>query len=490
LYERIPVGDRYHLSYFDYYAWKQRNRVFDSIDVYWPARFTLNGDTGAEEVSATEVSDGFFRTLGVAPFLGRDFHPGGDQPSAPRTVMISYETWQKRFGANKNVVDRTITLDGEPYLIVGVLPPGFHFAPAGRAEFWGTLHGRCKANPLCFPYYGVARLKEGVSAATAFENVASIARQIAVEYPQFNRDRSATLIPLTDAILGDIRPTLTALLSGAGLLCLIGFVNVSSLLLVRSESRRREIAVRAALGASRIRLGCQFAAEGFLLAASGCGLGVALTFCMIRILAGQIPPALLENMPYLHGIHFNAHLLFFAVIVSMLGSVLFSIGPGLHFFLSDMQMGLMEGGRTSAGRGWRRLGASLVAVELAITVVLLVSAGLLAKSFYRLLHVDTGMSADHLAMAHIARPGAWYDAERNIDLERQVIARMSVLPGVTSVGVSGELALGSGEGFNHLFTHFYVVGRSYVGEGNEAIDQIAGVGYFETLQARLLQGRY
>ncbi|HZD78158.1 MAG TPA: ABC transporter permease, partial [Acidobacteriaceae bacterium] len=469
LYEQISVGDRYHLSDFDYRVWKQRNRVFDSLDVYRPDRFTLSGASGAEEVSGALVSDGFFRTLGVEPILGRDFRPGEDEPSAPQTVVLSYETWQRRFGSSNAAVGSTITIDGEPFLIIGVLPPGFHFAPVGRAGFWRTLHGLCKDLRSCYPYYGVARLRPGVSVATAYDNVASIARQIAAEYPQFNRDRSATLIPLADAILGDIRPTLIALLSGAGLLCLIGFMNVSSLLLVRAESRTREIAVRGALGASRARLVRQFAVEGFLLAASGCALGLILTLGSIRILAGEVPPNLLEKMPYLRGLHFNAHLLIFAAAVSMLGGVLFSAGPALHLVLSDMQRGLMEGGRTSAGRSWRKLGASLVAVELAITVVLLVSAGLLAKSFYRLLHVDTGMSADHLAVLHVSRPGPWDEINRNIALERQILSRMSVLPGVTAVGVSGEPAVGSGEGFSHLFAHFRVAGRPYIGEGNEAV---------------------
>ena len=490
LYERIPVGDRYHLSEFDYQAWKQRNRVFTSLEVYRPMRFTLRKVGGVEEVSGALVSDGFFRTLGVAPFLGRDFRPGEDKPSAAQTAMLSYETWQKRFGGNPNVVGSTATLDGDTFLIVGVLPSQFHFAPVGRVEFWRTLHGLCQDNHECFPYYGVARLKEGVSVATAFENMASIARQIALEYPKSNRDRSANVIPLTDAILGDIRPTLIALLSGAGLLALIGFVNVSSLLLVRAESRRREIAVRGALGASRLRLVRQFAVEGFLLAAFGCGLGLAFTYFSLNILAGQIPPNLMENMPYLEGVRWNAHLLLFAVVVSALGGVLFSAGPALHLFLSDMQKGLMEGGRTSAGTGWRRLGTSLVAIELAITVVLLVGAGLLAKSFYRLLHMDIGIDADRLAVLHVARPGPWDDEKRNLALERQIISRMLTLPGVSSVGVSREVALGSGEDFSHLFTHYRVAGRAYVGVGNEAFDQIVGVGYFETLRARLVRGRY
>jgi macrolide transport system ATP-binding/permease protein len=491
LFERIPVGDRYHLSEFDYHAWKQGNRVFTSLDVYRPDRFTLISASGTEEVSGATVSDGFFRTLGVEPFLGRDFQSGEDQPGTAKTVILSYETWQRRFAGEKNVVGKITTLDGDSVLIVGVLPMGFHFAPVGRAGFWRTPHELCHDNQLCYPYYGVARLKRGVSVATAFENVSSIARQLALEYPRSNRDRSATVIPLADAILGDIRPTLIALLCGSGLLCLIGFVNISNLLLVRADSRRRETAVREALGASHTRLARQFAVEGFLLATSGCVLGMALTSSSSKLLTRQIPPNLLENMPYLQGLHFNSRLLLFAAMVSILGGILFSAGPSLHLLFTEMQYGLSEGGRTSAGRGWRKLGASLVGAELALTVVLLVGAGLLAKSFYRLMNIDIGISPDHLAILHVSNSGPRKDDYiRNIELQRQVIARMSALPGVTSVGVSRELALGSGEGFSHLFTHFRVAGRPNRGEGHEAIEQMVSVGYFETLRARLVQGRY
>jgi macrolide transport system ATP-binding/permease protein len=199
----------------------------------------------------------------------------------------------------------------------------------------------------------------------------SIARQIANAYSSSNRDRGATVIPLTDLIVGDIRPILIALLSGAGLPLLIRFLNVSSLLLVRAEGRRREISVRAALGASRARLVRQFAVEGFLLAISGCGLGLASALLTIKVLPHQIPLSLLDNMPYLQQLHFNAHLAIFAVAVSKLGGALFSVTAAIQLFLSDMQVGLMEGGRTAAGRSWRRVGAGLVVVELAIAMVLL-----------------------------------------------------------------------------------------------------------------------
>jgi macrolide transport system ATP-binding/permease protein len=490
LFERIPVGDRYHISHGDYLDWKRQNRSFTSLSVYRPERFTFKTISGVDEAAGARVSDGFFGTLGVVPFLGRDFRTGEDQASAPQTVILSYETWQKRFAGNRNVLGEAVTLDGTPSLIIGVLPSGFHFAPVEAAGFWITLHWPPDMDPRTgHPYYGVARLKPGASIATARADLTTIAGQIAVAYPAANRDRSSTVLSLTDVIVGDIRPTLMALLCGAGLLALIGFVNVASLLLVRAESRRREIAVRGALGASRGRLVRQFAVEGFLLAGAGCCIGLLITLCSIGVLARQMPSELLDSMPYLQGLHFNAHLFFFALILSLIGGSLFSLVPMLQLFLSDLHEGLMEGGRTAAGRTWRRAGASLVVAELAITVVLLTSAGLLVKSSYRLLHEDVGMSVDHLALLHVLDQDASTDAQQ-LATERRVRAAMAALPGSLSVGESDELAVDSGEGYADSFAHFRVVGRSYVGEGDEAYERAISAGYFEMLRVRLLRGRF
>jgi macrolide transport system ATP-binding/permease protein len=489
LFEHNPLGDRFHLSDFDYRRWKERNRVFTSLDVYQPYRDTLDKPEGPELVSAASVSDGFLRTLGVTPTLGRDFFPGEDRPSEPQTTILSYAAWKNRFGGDERVLGRTVRLYGEPFTIVGVLPRDFHFAPAGRAEFWTTLHGDCEQNRICFPFYGVARLRDGVSPAAAYQDVSAIAREIAAEYPQYNRDRTATLIPLTEEILGDVRPTLVALLSGAGLLCLIGFVNVASLLLVRAEKGKREIAVRVALGASHLRLIRQFALEGFLLAALGCCLGLALAMLSMGTLAKQIPPNLIENMPYLENLHLSVRAILCAVAVSTIGWVLFSAGPMLHFLFSDLRAGLTEGGRGAAGTGWRRMGATLVAIEIAITVVLLVGAGLLTKSFYQLLHVDVGIRADHLALLHVSRQGTGNDGALNVPLERRVVTRMAALPGVTAVGVSGEPVVASGEDFKKTMGHYRAVGRPTVGLGPEPMDEIVSAGYFETLGARMIAGR-
>lgn len=497
LYERIPVGDRHHLSYADYLDWKRLNHTLASLDIYRPEYLVLYTAKGQEAVSGARISDGFFRTLGVSPFLGRDFRAGEDQPSAQPTVILSYETWQKRFAGSRDVLGKSITFDAPtttgsnhgPFVVIGIMPRRFHFAPVAPAEFWITLHGSCAERRKCYPYYGVARLKDGVTAATAYQDLAAIAQRIAVEHPESNHDRSATVMPLTDAIVGEIRPTLVALLGGSALLSLIGLINISGLLLVRSEGRRREMALRNALGASRSRMIRQLAVEGFLLAAFGGSLGLILGAYLIKALTGQIPVDLLDNMPYLQGLHLNLHLFLFAGLVSLLGGAIFSVAPALRIPLSDIHEDLMAGGRSVAGRSWRRAGSTLVAVELAITMALLASAGLLSKSFYRLLHEDMGMSADHLAILHVSKLDGDTDANA-LAFERQIISGMSHLPGVVSVAVSSQLAVSSGESFAHLFMHFRAFGRYYPGQGDEANTRIAGVGYFETLQARLMKGRF
>ena len=497
LYERIPVGDKYHLSYPDYLDWKRLNHTLASLDIYRPEYLTLYTVKGAEPVSGARISDGFFRTLGVSPFLGRDFYPGEDQPSAQPAVILSYATWQKRFAGSREIVGKSITFDApttagsnhSPFIVIGVMPRSFHFAPVAPAEFWITLRGFGAEHRKGYPYYGIARLKEGVTAATAYQDLASIAQRIAAQHPESNHDRSASIMPLTDAIVGDIRPTLLALLSGAGLLSLIGLVNISGLLLVRSESRRREMALRNALGASPSRMIRQLAVEGFLLALLGGGIGLILAAYLIRALTGQIPADMLDSMPYLNGLHLDWRLCLFAGLASLLGGVIFSVAPALRTPLSDIHEDLMSGGRSVAGRSWRRAGSALVALELAITMALLVSAGLLSKSFYRLLHEDLGISADHLAILHVSKLDGLTDANA-LALQRQIISRMSHLPGVLSAGISWQIAVTSGENFANLFQHYRVFGRYYPGQGDEANIRIIGVGYFETLRARLLQGRF
>jgi macrolide transport system ATP-binding/permease protein len=369
------------------------------------------------------------------------------------------------------------------------LPQDFEFAPRGNAEFWVALQPthECQKRRSCHDLDAVGRLKDGVSISAALAEMKSIAAQLEKQYPDSNRGNSASVIPLSDAIAGDIRPILLVLLAGAGLLLFIACVNVSSLLLVRAESRRREIAVRGALGASRARLSRQFVTEGLTLVAAGSGAGLAFAYAGMKVLTHMISKDMMIGMPYLRGLGLNAHVLVFAGSLAVVAGILFSITPILHFRFSNMRDGLTESGRGSAGTLWRRMGANLVVIELATAVVLLAGAGLLGKSLYKLLHVDLGFSPEHLATLEIGLPAASFSKDQQIvAFGRQVIDRLSALPGVQSAGFTDLLPVTC----NCDTDWVRFVGRPYNGIHNEVNERDVSAGFFTTLRTTLLSGRY
>src|SRR5579864_6181085 len=485
--ESVALIPRANLSFEDYVDWKKLNQVFSSFDIYQTSGYLPTTGKGTEPVPAVKVSDGFFRTLGVSAFLGRDFRPGEDQPAAPQTVMLSYSTWQKRFGARADVVGQTVTLSGVPHTIIGVLPTSFQFAPLGKAEFWTTARPIAACGRGCHGLIGIARLKDGVSVDVARANIQAIARQLELQYPITNRGQGGFVELLAGQIVTDIRPVLLALLGGAGLLLLIACVNVSSLLLVRSESRKREIAVRGALGASRIRLIQQFTTDGFVLVAAGAMLGIIAAQGAMQILTSLISTDMLGNMPYLAGLGLNLHVVSFAAAISLVAVILFSATPMLRLPLSEIRQGLAEGGRGYAGTLWRHFGANLVVVELAVAVVLLVGAGLLGKSFYRLLHVDVGFQTDHLATLSVALSDQDYPKDPDqIAVAKKILSRVESLPGVQSAGTTSVLPVS----FNGNTTWIRVVGHPFNGEHNEVNQRDVSPALFTSLRARLLRGRY
>jgi macrolide transport system ATP-binding/permease protein len=489
LYESVPLGPRFHLSYLDYLDWKRQNTVFSSLDVYAPYGFLLQTPTGTQRADGASVSAGFFRTLGVTLVLGRDFRPGDDQVNAPRPILLSYSAWQRRFGGRRDVLGQTVTLDGKPNNIIGVLPSSFHFAPAEPVDFWATerADGSCEKDRGCHNLFGVARLKTGVTFATAFADIKTIADNLARQFPDSNRDQKAFMLPLTDVIVGDVRPILLVLIAGAALLLLIAAVNVASLLLVRAEQRRREMAVRGALGASRSRLVRQFITEGVILAAISGVLGLALAAVVMNLFLRLIPRDIFVTMPYLRLVGVNNQVLLFAALVSVTAGILFSLLPALRVSVSDLRESLTEGGRSASGTFWRRFGSNLVVLELAMAVVLLTGAGLLGKSFYRLLHVDTGIEPSHLALLEVAATGPAYGKNAQlIALERQLQSTLSALPGVQSVAFTSHLPLGDGD----VTTGFSIVGVPADNVHREVAFRNVSPNYFSTLQARIIRGRW
>jgi len=477
------------ISYANYVDWKRLNTVFSSMEVFTGTGYAFNTPTGTEPVPGERVSAGFFSTLGVRPVLGRDFRAGEDAAGASPTVLLSYGTWQKRFGGRADVIGESVNLSGEAHTIVGVLPKDFQFAPRDNAEFWVALRPtrECERRRSCHNLSSLARLKDGVSVASALMQMKSIAAELEKEYPGDNRGASASIMPLSESIVGGIRPILLVLLGGAGLLMLIACVNVSSLLLVRSESRRREIAVRGALGASRSRLNRQFVTEGLLLIVVGTAIGLLLADGGMKLLVGMISRDMMIGMPFLRGLGMSMHVLVFAAGLSTLAAVLFSVTPILHFRFSKMRDGLTEGARGSAGMLWRRMGSNLVVVELATAVVLLTGAGLLGKSLYKLLHVDVGFKADHLVTINVGLPDAAFSKDAQVvAFGRDAVRRIEGLPGVESAAITSQLPVTCN--CNTDWVRF--VGKPYNGIHNEVNERDVTSEFFQTIHAKLLRGRY
>jgi macrolide transport system ATP-binding/permease protein len=487
--ESIAMIPRANLSYADYVDWKKQNQVFSSFDAYTGGGYILKSSNGTEPVPAARVTSGFFATLGVKPLLGRDFYEGEDSPGAASVVILPYSTWQNRFAGRADIVGQVITLDDTTFTVIGVLPREFQFAPRGNAQFWTTLQrrGYCETHRSCHNMYGIARLKDGVSLQTALADMQSIAKQLEQQYPDSNRGQGAIVSPLSEVITKDIRPILLVLLGGAGLLFVIACVNVSSLLLVRSEGRMREIAVRGALGASSVRMVRQFVTESLVLVGASSLLGLIATYELMHILLSFVSKDVTPYLPFLQGLSLNIRVLGFAASLAGLAAVLFSLAPMARMHVSKLHEALADSGRSVSGRAWRRLGSNLVVVELAVAMVLLVGAGLLSKSLYRLLHLDLGFDPSGLATLKMTLPNARYGKyPASVVLEREVVRQISSLPGVRSVGIAGQLPVS----FNGNTDWIRFTDRPYSGEHNEVNNRDVSSGYFSTIHAKLLRGRY
>jgi macrolide transport system ATP-binding/permease protein len=487
-------ADRGNLSYLDYVDLRARNRSLSSIDAYDVRRgTTLTTPTGSERVTAARVSAGFFHTLGVTPILGRAFHESEEGLSAPAMVLLTYGTWQARFGGRADVLGQSLMLGGEPHTVIGVLPRDFYFAPAGPSEFWLTLRGTgapsaCWQRRGCRSLLGLGRLPDGTSPETAAADLNAVMQSLQDQYPDSNREQGVNVVPLRELILGDVRPLLLMLLSGAGLLLLIACVNVVTLLLVRSDSRAREIALRNALGVSRVRLALQFATEALVLVAAGSALGLVLAAAGMRFLTSLLSADMVAHLPSLQGIGLNARVVGFATAVALAAAMVFALTPTLRTSLSERFAGRREDSR-GAGTTWRHVGACLVIAELALAVILLVNAGLLGKSLYRLLRVDTGLNPDHLVTLSVGLPPGELSREQSLIFTRQVAERVAVVPGVVAVGFADQLPLAPGNGAPTSM--FWVAGRPEREQVEDAQPvRRVSAGYFTTLQARLLRGRY
>lgn len=474
------------LSYPDFLDWQRLNKSFSSLDVCSPSGYLFRGPAGAQPVQGARVSGTFFQTLGVRPMLGRDFFPRENRLGGPNVVLLSFGAWVHRFGARRDIVGESVSLDNENYTVIGVLPQSFSFAISANAEFWVPINtlGNHEKMRTFYNFLGIGRLRDGVSASSALAEMKTIAAQLQQEYPNPGRDLSASVTPLSEFVAGKVRPILLTLLGGAGLLLLIACANVASLVLVHSEARRREIAVRGALGATPVRLARQFVTEGLLLAVFGCAGGIAIAAALLRFLTRLVPKDIAANMPFLDGVGMNTHTAEFTAAVALMIALLLGTIPILRLSFQTVRDGLADGDRGVASRLWRRLGANLVVVELAVAVVLLAGAALLCQSLYRLLHVSLGFDPDHVATLRVTTSGK--SAEQMAGLLREISRRVSALPGVQSVGGGSMLPVQCDCATDRI----QIKGRPDDGQHNEVDERHVSPGYLSALKTTLLRGRF
>ena len=473
------------LSYADFQDWQQMNKSFSSLEVYTGAAYLMQTESGAEPLMGERVSGGFFRTLGVHPVLGRDFYPGEDRLGGADVALMSYHVWLHRFGRRRNVVGQNVVLDGRAYTIIGVLPRSFSFGPSGSAEFWTPINRLSphEQSRTFYDFLGLGRLRDGLTVQTAQAEMTHIERALDSQYGITDRNLSARVVPLSEQMVAEVKPILLALFGGAGLLLLIATVNVASLVLARSETRRHEIAVRRALGATPRRLLRQFATESLVLAGFGCAGGVAVATILIRYLVTLVPKDIAAGLPFLENVGLTTHTALFAAAIALLTALLIAGTPTLWLIPQRVREGLSYGDRGSSGRFWRTLGGNLVVVELVIAVVLLTAAGLFGRSLYLLLHVPLGFDPDHLATVQISAPRR--SAEQKLTLYRELAQRISGIPGVENSGFTSSVPVE----YSWPVDRIEIVGRPSHGE-QEVIERHVSSDYLRTLRARLLRGRF
>jgi predicted permease len=469
----------------NYLDWKARSRSFESMGAaeYW----TPNLTTGAtpEKTWALRMTPEILPMLGVRPLAGRFFLPGEAESGRDHVVVIAEGLWRRRFGADPGIVGRPITLDGEPYTVVGVMPASFQFAPfwATEARIWAPLDLRPRASKREASSLRVfARLRPGVSIGAARQEIASITATLEREFPGTNRDVRVT--GLRDKVVGDVRPALLVLLGAVGLVLLIACANVANMLLSRASARQKEVALRAALGASRGRTIRQLLTESVVLAAAGGAAGAALGAWALRFLVALAP----ASIPRLHDAHLDLRILLSALAISLGTGVAFGLAPALQSSIVRPQDALKEGGSAGASRKGGQMRLAFVGAEMAIALVLLVGAGLMLRSFLALRAVDPGFDPRGVVTMEVSVAGTRQAAPgRRPALYRELVERAAATPGVAAAGAINHIPI-AGDIWGYPYA---VEGRPKPGPGESPVATYRAVlpGYFKTMRIPVLRGR-
>jgi putative ABC transport system permease protein len=487
-YQQLGGPEREWASPADFKDFRDQAQSFEHVTALLGWQPTLTGQDEPEDLQGAAVSHDTFTMLGVEPALGRGFSADEDRAGAERVVVLSHQLWQRRFGADPAIVGRSLTLSGESYTVIGVLPGGFSFPILPATEVWRA------ADPLlansgcgrgCVILRLMAKLKPSVTIDAARAEMDGLTRQIAERFPESNKGVGATLVPLHEQLVGDVKPAMFVLLGAVGLVLLIACANVANLLLARAAAREKEVAIRAALGATRARLIRQHLTESLVLAVLGGALGLLLAFWLVDLLVSFAP----KGTPRVEEIAIDPSVLAFTFGVAVLTGVVFGLAPALLSSRTNFNSSLKEGGRdTSATSRGARVRSLLVVSEVALALMLLVGAGLLIKSLVNLQRVDPGFNPKSALRVDVGLPRTRYpERNQSAAFYKQLLDRVAELPGVQSAGAVSSLPL-SGGGTD---SDFGIEGRPPAEPGHPQVAWYSSVtpAYFRAMGTRLQRGR-
>ena len=475
----------------DFGDWRDQNTVFESMAAYssLPSGVILTGYGEPVRLRTTFVTEDFFGTLGIGMRHGRALRPDEHQPGSNRVVVLSHRVWQERFGGDLAVVGGTVQLNDEPFIVVGIADPGARF-PSSETEAWVPLSLVPETSIPRFRFVRwlnvVGRLDAGVTIERAQRDMELVAARLAREYPDANSSyTSSTVRPLREILVGDVRSALLVLFGAVLLVLLIAVANVASLMLARATARAREIAVRSALGAGRARIVRQLLTESALLALLAGVLGIAIAWVGVDVLVAMGG----DWVPSAADVRVDGTVLAFALGASLAAGLGFGIAPALRSTSPHLATSLREGGRGSAGSaGGNRLRSGLVAVEVALAVTLVVGAGLMTRSFARLVSVDPGFATDDVVVARFTIPTNRYPTRANyLPLYDRILERVRAVPGVVSAAAIKEIPLrGTGE-----YMSYRAAGHPEPRQGEEPRVHIQPLsdGYFRTMRIPFIEGR-